>query len=193
MLLPGIDPKRWSSLSPLLDELLDLPAHARAARLAVLRAQDPAQADMLAQLMDQLTEIDREAFLEGPALTPPPAGPAADDLAGRRVGAYTLDRELGRGGMGSVWLARRTDGRYEGEVAIKVLQGGLFRRGEEARFAREGSILARLAHPHIARLLDAGHLSGGAGAAQPYLVLEYVAGEPIDRHCEQQGLDLHAR
>ena len=194
MLPSGIDPKRWSALSPLLDELLDLPPEGRADRLAVLRALDAAQADMLAQLMDQLTEIDREAFLEDPALSPPPAGQAVDDLAGRRVGAYTLDRELGRGGMGSVWLARRTDGRYEGEVAIKFLQGGLFRHGEEARFAREGSILARLAHPNIARLLDAGHLGvAGPGPAQPYLVLEYVAGEPIDRHCEQQGLELHAR
>ena len=192
--LPGFDAERWSALSPLLDELLDLPPADRAARLAALREQDAELAAMLAQLTDQLTEIDREAFLEGPALTSPAAPDAArDDLAGRRVGAYTLDRELGRGGMGSVWLARRTDGRYEGEVAIKFLQGGLLRRGEEARFAREGSILARLAHPNIARLLDAGHLSAGAGPAQPYLVLEYVAGQPIDRHCEQQGLDLRAR
>ena len=194
MLPPGIDPQRWSALSPLLDDLLDLPPEDRAARLDALRVQDVALADMLAQLTDQLTEIDRQAFLDRPALTSPLAAQAADDLAGRRVGAYTLDRELGRGGMGSVWLARRTDGRYEGEVAIKFLQGGLFRRGEEARFAREGSILARLAHPHIARLLDAGHLgTTGTGPVQPYLVLEYVAGAPIDRHCEQQGLDLHAR
>ncbi|HYE70268.1 MAG TPA: serine/threonine-protein kinase [Aquabacterium sp.] len=193
MLPTGIDPQRWSLLSPLLDELLDQPPDARAARLDALRAEDPVQADVLAQLLGQLTEVDREAFLEHPALTTPPAGRAAEDLAGRRVGAYTLDRELGRGGMGSVWLARRTDGRYEGEVAIKFLQGGLLRRGEEARFAREGSILARLAHPNIARLLDAGHLGVGASPAQPYLVLEYVAGEPLDRHCEQQGLDLRAR
>jgi serine/threonine protein kinase len=193
MLPPGIDPQRWPALSPLLDELLDLAPDGRAARLAVLRAQDPAQAEMLAQLMDQLTEIDREAFLEAPALTSPLFGQAADDLAGRRVGAYTLDRELGRGGMGSVWLARRTDGRYEGEVAIKFLQGGLVRGGEEARFAREGRILARLAHPHIARLLDAGHLGAGGGPTQPYLVLEYVAGEPIDHHCERHALDMHAR
>ncbi len=191
--LPGFDAERWSALSPLLDELLDLPPEARTARLAALREQDAELAAMLAQLTDQLTEIDRESFLEGPALTSPVAEGVADDLAGRRVGAYTLDRELGRGGMGSVWLARRTDGRYEGEVAIKFLQGGLLRRGEEARFAREGSILARLAHPHIARLLDAGHLSAGAGPAQPYLVLEYVAGEPLDRYCEHQDLDLHAR
>jgi serine/threonine-protein kinase len=192
--LPGIDAERWSALSPLLDELLDLPPDARAVRLAALREQDAELAAMLAQLTDQLTEIDRESFLEAPALAAPVAeGAPNDNLAGRRVGAYTLDHELGRGGMGSVWLARRTDGRYEGEVAIKFLQGGLLRRGEEARFAREGSILARLAHPHIARLLDAGHLSAGAGPAQPYLVLEYVAGEPIDRHCEARGLDLRAR
>jgi serine/threonine-protein kinase len=192
--LSGIDAERWTALSPLLDELLDLPSDARSARLAALREQDAELAALLARLTEQLTEIDRESFLERPVLTTPAAeGAANDDLAGRRVGAYTLDRELGRGGMGSVWLARRTDGRYEGEVAIKFLQGGLLRRGEEARFAREGSILARLAHPHIARLLDAGHLSAGTGPAQPYLVLEYVAGEPIDRHCAARGLDLQAR
>ena len=75
MLPPGIDPQRWPALSPLLDELLDLPLDARAARLADVRAQDAALADLLVQLTDQLTEIDRAAFLEGPALTSPPTRP----------------------------------------------------------------------------------------------------------------------
>ncbi|MFG5408731.1 serine/threonine-protein kinase [Piscinibacter sakaiensis] len=95
------------------------------------------------------------------------------------------------GGMGAVWLAHRDDGRYEGEVAIKFLHAGRVGRGEEARFAREGRILARLDHPHIARLLDAGLLDGEAGL--PCLVLEYVRGEPIDRYCERLALDLRAR
>ncbi|MGS0759310.1 protein kinase, partial [Roseateles sp. GG27B] len=71
------------------------------------------------------------------------------------------------------WLARRTDGRYEGQVAIKFLNAGLLGQGGAQRFAREGQILARLAHPHIARLLDAGIAGSGS---QPYLVLEYVDG-----------------
>ena len=111
-------------------------------------------------------------------------------MAGLSVGAYTVERELGQGGMGSVWFARRTDGRFEGHVAIKFLNTGLAARGGPERFAREGSILARLAHPNIARLLDAGVTAGGT---QPYLVLEYIDGLPIKRYCEVNALDLAAR
>jgi tetratricopeptide (TPR) repeat protein len=91
--------------------------------------------------------------------------------------------------MGSVWLARRSDGRYQGLVAFKLLNLALLGRGGAERFAREGSALARLAHPNIARLLDA----GVTGAGQPYLVLEHVDGEPIDRWCEAHALDVNAR
>jgi eukaryotic-like serine/threonine-protein kinase len=91
--------------------------------------------------------------------------------------------------MGSVWLADRADGRYEGHVAIKFLRADLFGSGSGSRFAREGQILGRLSHPHIARLLDAGLRDG----VQPYLVLEYVEGQPIDRYCQQHGLDTAAR
>ncbi|WP_124452992.1 protein kinase [Paucibacter sp. KBW04] len=115
------------------------------------------------------------------------------------MGAYTLERIIGQGGMGSVWLARRTDGRYDAQVAIKFLSSGLAGRGDAGRFAREGQILARLAHPQIARMLDAGivQLESGASAGSsrlPYLVLEYIAdGQPIDRFCEAQKLDLRSR
>ena len=183
---PPLDRSRWPQLSPLLDELMDLDGPQRAERLAALRQQDPALADELMPWLAELAGLDDSAFLQAPALPPPPG------LAGQAVGAYTLDRELGRGGMGTVWLAHRTDGRYEGQVAIKFLQTGLHGAAAGARFAREGSILARLAHPHIARLLDAGQLApAGPGPAQPYLVLEYVAGEPIDQH--GQRLPLAAR
>ena len=175
-----IDRARWPVLSPLLDELLGLDEPARSERLAALCAQDEALADDLVALMARMGDLEGAAFLEAPALPPP------RELAGQTIGAYTLQRELGQGGMGSVWLARRTDGRYDGQVAIKFLQAGLFGGGDAARFEREGSILARLDHPHIARLLDAGVT---ADNAQPYLVLEYIAGEPIDRYCAQQALD----
>jgi len=181
-----IDRSRWPVLSPLLDELLDLPAAERDARLAATRQLDPALADELAPWLSELSGLDQSAFLQAPALPPPPG------LAGQVVGAYRLVRELGRGGMGSVWLAQRIDGRYEGEVAIKFLDSGLFSAAGAERFAREGSIMARLAHPHIARLLDAGHVAH-AGPAQPYLVLEYVPGEPIDTYCSQHALPLAAR
>ncbi len=122
---------------------------------------------------------------------PEPAAALRDaGMAGQVIGAYTVERELGQGGMGSVWLARRSDGRFEGHVAIKFLNAGLVSRTDRERFAREGNFLARLAHPNIARLLDAGVAAAGA---QPYLVLEYIDGLPIKHYCEQHALGLAAR
>ena len=174
----------WQRVSPLLDELLELDDAGRAARLAQVRAVDPALATGVEKLLAQESLVDEEGFLEGTAL-------AADEptLAGRTLGAYTIDRPLGAGGMGSVWLAHRSDGRYEAAVAVKLLNLALLGRGGAARFAREGELLARLAHPHIARLLDAGVAEGG----QPYLVLEYVDGVPIDRWCDEHRLGVEAR
>ncbi|MFN7724625.1 MAG: protein kinase domain-containing protein [Rubrivivax sp.] len=182
------DRARWAEVSPLLDELMDLPAAERASRLAALQAQDPALAEALQPWLAELAQLsDHPDFLQqGARSTPggPGAVPAQADggLAGQTVGAYRLSHEIGRGGMGSVWLAHRTDGRFEGEVAIKFLSLGWFSPAAAQRFAREGHIMARLAHPHIARLLDAGHL-GPRGHHQPYLVLEHVAGEPLDTYC----------
>jgi eukaryotic-like serine/threonine-protein kinase len=180
----NVGKETWSRLSPLLDELLDLPHEERGVRLAALREQDPPLADAVAAMLQHLPAIERGEFMPASAL-PKPAG-----LAGQAIGPYTLVREIGHGGMGTVWLARRTDGRYEGEVAIKFLRSGLFGHGEAARFEREGSILARLSHPHIARLLDAGVMGDGA---QPYLVLEYIDGAPIDEYCHRLALPVDAR
>ncbi|MGN6526447.1 MAG: protein kinase domain-containing protein [Burkholderiaceae bacterium] len=179
-----VDKTVWARLSPLLDEFLDLPEPEHAARLAQVRAEDPALADALAEMLGREQAIEEAGFLEAPAV-PRPAG-----LEGQAVGAYTLVRELGHGGMGTVWLARRTDGRYQGEVAIKFLRSGLFGHGDAGRFEREGSILARLSHPNIARLLDAGVTPDGT---QPYLVLEYIDGEPVDAYCNRLALPVPAR
>ena len=180
----SVGKETWGKLSPLLDELLELPDDERDARLAALRAQDPPLAEAVAAMLQHLPAIERGEFMPASAL-PKPAG-----LAGQAIGPYTLVREIGHGGMGTVWLARRTDGRYEGEVAIKFLRSGLFGHGDAARFEREGSILARLSHPNIARLLDAGVMADGA---QPYLVLEYIDGEPIDQYCHRLALPVDAR
>ena len=91
--------------------------------------------------------------------------------------------------MGTVWLASRSDGRFEGQAALKLLNAALVGRGGEERFKREGTILARLTHPHIARLIDAGVSSTG----QPYLVLEYIDGRHIDRFCDEERLSVEAR
>ena len=180
----SVGKETWSVLSPLLDELLDLPDDERDARLAELRERDPKLADAVIAMLQQLPAIERGEFMPSTAM-PKPVG-----LAGQAIGPYSLVREIGHGGMGTVWLARRTDGRYEGEVAIKFLRSGLFGHGDAARFEREGSILARLSHPHIARLLDAGVTPDDT---QPYLVLEYIDGEPIDKYCQRLALPVAAR
>ena len=187
-----VDTARWTLLSGQLDDLLELPEPARQARLADLGRSDAALARELRALLAEQAEIEAEGFLEGQALggEGPAAAAAADAaLVGQRLGAYTLERALGAGGMGSVWLARRSDGRYDGLVAVKLLNLALLARGGAERFAREGSLLARLSHPNIARLLDAGVTPTGV----PYLVLEHVQGEPIDRWCEAHAPELPRR
>jgi serine/threonine-protein kinase len=174
---------RWQLLSPLLDELLELDPPRRTDRLTDIRRDDGRLADELEALLAEEGAVDRDAFLEGSAL----AGEA--DLTGRVVGSYTLDAPLGQGGMGSVWSAHRSDGRFAGRVAVKFLNLALVARHGAERFRREGSILAKLAHPNIARLLDAGVTDGG----QPYLVLELVEGEPIDRYCDARNLGIDER
>lgn len=166
-----MDADRWQRLSPLLDALLELDEAARAASLASLRDDDPQLADDLEELLALEAGSD---FLNEPLITPHPGV-----HAGASVGPYALERMLGEGGMGQVWLARRADGLYERRVALKLLRPGLADPGLRLRFTRERQILARLEHPHIARLLDAGISSDN----QPYLALEYVEGEPITDWC----------
>jgi serine/threonine-protein kinase len=108
---------------------------------------------------------------------------------GGRIGKYTIERLLGRGGMSEVWLARRSDGRFDAQCAIKLLDARVPQERLAERFSREGQVLARLAHPNIARLLDAGSTSDD----KRFLVLEYVDGDRIDRYCDVRGLDVDAR
>jgi serine/threonine-protein kinase len=173
---------RWHALEPHLDRLLDLPEAHRAVEIDRLNAFDPALAADLRRML--ALHDDGEDFLED---APPSPGKAS--LEGQSVGAYTLAEPLGQGGMGTVWLARRSDGRFEGTVAVKLLNASLVGRAGEERFRREGSILARLTHQHVARLLDA----GVSGWGQPYLVLEHVDGEPIDVYCDARRLGVDGR
>ncbi len=116
---------------------------------------------------------------------------ATDGLAAHmRFGPYTLERQLGIGGMGEVWLARRCDGRFDGRVALKLLHAHIAQSAARERFVREGKILGQLSHPNIARLLDAGSTARGVS----YLVLEYVeGGVPIDQWCDERNLDIPSR
>ena len=181
--------RAWTDLlHRLLDEALELAPEQRAAWLARVGTRHPEQAEELAAMLAAEPELDARGFLAGGAWDagPPRPGaePGASALSGRRIGAYTLVAPLGRGGMGSVWLAERSDGRFEGQVAIKLLNLALLDPVGSERFRREGSALARLTHPNIARLVDAGITDDG----QPYLVLEHVAGIRIDRYCDERRL-----
>jgi serine/threonine protein kinase len=178
-----IDTRRWQRASRLLDQALDLPHHQLDTWLGELRATDAdAAADVQALLLEH-RQLNDEGFLDG-------GGPSIDvPLAGVTLGGYTLVSPIDQGGMGSVWLAERSDGRFQGRAAVKLLNASLLGREGEARFRREGTVLARLTHPHIARLVDA----GVSRAGQPYLVLEYVDGRHIDRFCDDQRLGIEAR
>lgn len=174
----------WGRLSPLLDQALEMDPRAREPWLASLHASQPALASLLRQLLDEKTEVDSLRFLEGS-----PAGAfAPGTLTGQRIGAYEIEGIIGQGGMGTVWLARRADGRYEGKTAVKLLNASLIGGPAEQHFIREGSVLAALEHPNIAHLVDAGVSAGG----QPYLILEHVEGNPIDLYCKEERLGVRA-
>ncbi|MFN7976826.1 MAG: serine/threonine-protein kinase [Vicinamibacterales bacterium] len=185
--MASVGAQRWRELSPYLDEALDLPVEARGAWLA--RIAD-SNADLAAELRGLLADYDdvrADGYLEGDVS--PARRRETHALAGQVLGAYRLVSPLGHGGMGSVWLAERCDGRFEGRAAVKLLNLALVGRSAEARFRREGTILAKVTHPHIARLIDAGVTPTG----QPYLVLELVEGRHVDRYCLEQRLDVEAR
>jgi len=180
-----LSPDLLATLDSLLKQALELDQPEREAWLARLQREQPAQAAEVAALLAKEAGLDAAGFLRTRAGEDAPG----EGLNGRRLGAYTLERPLGKGGMGTVWLARRSDGRYEGQAAVKLLNLALLDPVGSERFRREGTLLARLSHPNIARLLDAGVTDGG----QPFLVLEYVEGTRIDRYCDDRRLSPEAR
>jgi serine/threonine protein kinase/tetratricopeptide (TPR) repeat protein len=181
-----LDPEQWQVLSPYIDEALGLTEEERARWLESLRAEKSEIAGQLESLLEEHRIAEQEGFLTTVSLVN--LLPARASLAGKTIGAYKLISPIGHGGMGTVWLAERIDGRFERRCAFKFLNVAMVGQGE-ARFKREGAIVGRLSHPNIARLLDAGVAEGG----QPYLVLEHIDGEPIDRYCDSRKLDVRAR
>jgi serine/threonine-protein kinase len=174
---------QWIALSPLLDQALELEGEERSAWMKTLDPELAVQLEALLREHEALAEqgfLDKEVseFVSEPS-----------SLGGQTLGGYTLLSQIGQGGMGSVWLAERSDGRFERRAAVKFLNVALMGKGGEERFMREGKILGLLAHSHIAELIDAGVTRSG----QPYLILEYVEGDQIDRYCDQHQLDIRAR
>jgi len=188
-----VTPERWEAIQSLFLAAADVDTATRAALLTAVGEQDPE----LRREVDALLDADRSSRAAGEMFISNAIASAAHDMiddastarAGERVGPYRLLRELGHGGMGTVYLAERADDEYHALVAIKFVRGGLAASHLERRFRRERQILADLTHPNIAWVLDAGSTTDGA----PYLVMEYVDGEPVDVWCDRRGVGLSGR
>ena len=190
MAIKDLDPERFARVSALLDQAFALAPRQRDAWLAKLTETDPELAPLVTELLASHSAADDEALLETRHTLEASfaAATGGESLVGKAFGPYRILRELGRGGMGSVWLAERADGLFSREVALKLVHASLVGTAMTERFAREREILGALNHPHIARLLDAGFSAG-----QPYLALEYVEGVPLTTYCDEQRLPLRAR
>jgi serine/threonine-protein kinase len=183
-----IDGEGWQQVSEHLNRVLEMPELEWNRYVEALTRSDPQTGSLLARLLSAHRAQAYDRFLSGSAALIAESA-STSQLVGQRLGAYVIEAEIGHGGMGSVWRARRADGRFDGVVAVKFLRAAWLGTAGEQRFKLEGLLLARLDHPHIARLLDAGLFE----SHQPYLILEYVEGEPIDAYCARHALDLHSR
>jgi eukaryotic-like serine/threonine-protein kinase len=182
--------RQMALMSRLLDEALPLDEAGRRRWLADLSPeyQDLAQALRAALLPDATKSAEVQSFLEMPPNLQD-VDAAAGLKPGANVGPYELVRSLGQGGMAEVWLARRADGAFKREVALKLPLLRQLRQDLAQRFAVERDILASLEHPNIARLYDAGIDANGC----PYLAMEYVQGQPLSDWCNAQNLGLSDR
>ncbi len=186
---------RWTQADQLLDAALDLPAGERASFLDQACEGDPELRALVGRLL-AAAEGDSSGLAAGGAMRGPLWAELEDELAGGEdrmagavVGRYRIVRELGRGGMAVVYLAERADGEFQQRVALKLLKRGLETEEVVRRFDQERQILALARHPGLARLLDGGVGPGG----RPYLVMEHVEGEPIDRYSDERRLPLPER
>jgi serine/threonine protein kinase len=200
----AMTPERYQRLCELFDQAQARPPDQRAAFLEEVGAADPALGAELAGLLAGDQQAQGEQLFQEPcpvnanALLPagepvtfparPPADVPGDALVGRRVGPYLVEQRVGDGGMGSVYRALREDA-YRQQVALKVVRPGLDTEEVLRRFHTERQALADLGHPHIARLLDGGTTEDG----RPYLVMEYIDGEPLDRYCDRRQLGTAER
>jgi eukaryotic-like serine/threonine-protein kinase len=189
----NIDPQRWDRLKTILGEALE--QNSLAARIALVERRCGQDTDLLQEAESLLAEAEVllkertdsfEDCARNAASTFWQEGPPR---GGERVGAYVIARELGRGGMGTVFLAERADGQFEKQVAIKILNRGADTAEILRRFRAERQILAKLDHPNIARLLDAGTTNDGL----PYFIMDYIIGAPVTRFAVAQRLSTRQR
>ena len=188
-----LGPERWLQLKEILaDALLEDSPDARA-RLVETRCGDDAslllEAESLVKEAEALLKEESDSFEVCAQHATVRLWRDESPRTGWRIGAYQVLREIARGGMGALYLAARADGQFEKDVAIKVLKRGTDTEEVLRRFASERHILARLDHPNIARLLDAGTTDDGL----PYFVMEYVSGAPVTRYAREHELSIDER
>jgi eukaryotic-like serine/threonine-protein kinase len=185
-----VTPERWKQVEAVFEQALELPAEARQDFFHKMCNGD----EELRREVDSLLQaharagnfIDkRSLFFSGESLEENDAAVAAGQL----IGSYRIVREIGRGGMGAVYLAERADEQYEKRVAIKVIKRGMDTDSVLRHFRNERQILASFDHPNIARLFDGGTTEDGL----PYFVMEYVEGVPIDKYCHAHRVSITER
>ena len=184
--------ERWRRVTELFDAVIDLPVAERAATLDKLSGTDTALRAEVEALLDASDNAGR--FMEEPArdyVTPSLGASDAelDEPIPERIGPFRIEREIGRGGMGTVYLAERDDDQFRHRVAVKLARSAFADSHTARRFLDERQILAWLTHPNIASLVDGGVTEQGA----PWFAMEYVEGMPIDRYCDEHRLDLTTR
>ena len=179
---------RFRRCEELFHAAVPLDDSARETLLNTACADDPA---LRAEVERLLAAHGRAgSFIDTPAVNGlAQADGPSESWVGGRVGAYRIEREIGRGGMGAVYLAERADGQYEQRVALKLIKRGMDTDHVLARFRAERQILASLDHPNIARLLDGGSTEQGV----PYFAMEYIEGEPIDAYADRTALSVEER
>ncbi len=185
--MPPPSDSRWDRVEALFEAAGEQPAGERE---AFVRAAAGGDAALAAEVLALLRHGDAAAadWGESAAAFGEPILAETGHAPGDAIGPYRLERELGRGGMGTVWLAHRTD-ELRLRVALKVVRRGLDTADVRERFRQEHRVLAALDHPNIARLLDGGVTPDGL----PFFVMEYVDGEPIDAYCDRRQLSVDER
>ena len=180
-------PERWQRVQELFHGALERAPAERDAYLADGCAGDAGLRAAVARML--AADADASALVGAvpSALVAGPAEDAAAERAGEQVGPYRILRELGHGGMGTVYLAERED--VGKRVALKLVRGDLAAPQHRERLLRERRVLASLEHPHIALLLDAGVTDGGS----PFFAMELVEGEPLDRYCDSRRRPVEER
>ena len=182
-----MDTQRWKKLEALFNAALELTHADRAAFLTDACADDDALHNELAAML-KASESSMAMALEDRLLSEDEPA-ETDALIGSHIGHYRLEKRIGEGGMGEVYLAVRDDDQYKQHVALKLVRPGYRNNQIMARFRMERQVLARLTHPNITQLLDGGIDNNG----RPYLVMQYVEGIPITRYCDAHALSIKER